>query len=212
MTVWQRLTGEAESSGDRREDYAGRLAQGLLNIFAMSLGVSFVVMGGLLAGAIYRPNATMVAVVPTLKEGLEILRLSGSLFSPLLAFVLGYYFNQSTRTAAEAAGAKAGAEAGAAAGGEKGAATGAEAGKNVLSQTIANVADTDLAKAAGAAAGATAGREAGKEAGAAAGATAGKEAGKTAGEAAGGQSSPTTTTGQDTDNPAAAADAPDTRE
>ena len=173
MTVWERLTGTPESPADRREDFAGRLAQGLLNIFAMSVVISFCVMSFLLAGAIYRPSSTLAAVVPTLKESLEILRLSGSLFSPLLAFVLGYYFNQSTRSAAEAAGARAGAQAGAAAGGEKGAATGAEAGKNIVNQSMGGVSDTDTAKAAGAAAGATAGMEAGRDAGESAGAQTG---------------------------------------
>lgn len=173
MTVWQRLTGEPETSADRREDNADRLAQGLLNTFAVSLVISFGVMGCLLAAAVYRPNSTIVAVVPTLKESLEILRLSGSLFSPLLAFVLGYYFNQSTRTAAEAAGAKARAEAGAVVGGVKGAAAGAEAGKYIVNRTLGSVTEIEFAKAAGAAAGATVGMEAGKEAGETAGAQSG---------------------------------------
>lgn len=165
-------TGETPTPDQIKDLDAGLLAQGLLNIFGVSVCIAFCVLCITIVGALFRPGSTNLGVVPMFKEALEILRLVGAMFSPLLAFVLGYYFNQSAKTAGAAAGAAAGQTAGSQAGMTAGAAAGAKAAANIQSGTDpgqnTNSIDsaTNLAKLAGTVAGAQAGADAGGEAGA----------------------------------------------
>jgi len=158
---------------------AGLLAQGLLNIFGVSVCVAFIVLGLAVIGALYRPGSTNLAVVPMFKEALEILRLVGALFSPLLAFVLGYYFNQSAKSVGALAGAAAGHTAGSEAGTAAGAAAGAVAGAEASTQTNSDVGrtthGTDDATSMATIAGKVAGTEAGAESGGQAGMIAAQE-------------------------------------
>jgi hypothetical protein len=158
-----------------RDFFAGHLADSLMTIFGASVFGAFLLLGGIIYGAYTQPK-NIDNVIKILKDGFEVVRLTGALFSPLLAFVLGYYFNQSTKATAEAAGAAAGQAAGNEAGTAAGAAAGAKAGAAISGNAEQPILDipkadpaTSIAEAAGAVAGARAGTEAGAKAGAQAG-------------------------------------------
>jgi len=169
--------GKIPSDKGTRDYYAGHLADSLMNVFAASVFCAFLVVGGLIYGAFNHKAAEISNVSSILKEALDVVRLVGALFSPLLAFVLGYYFNQSAQAAAKLAGADAGQRAGGEAGVAAGAAAGAMAGRAVIGNEEPpdmgpqeeNI-DSSTAKIAGAVAGEQAGTKAGAQAGAQAGA------------------------------------------
>lgn len=76
-----------------RENTAGRVAIMLIVIFGCSLLFSF----GIVAWLIYlfkeRPD-----FLSEMNNVLEIIKVIGTIFSPLLAFILGYYFGLSNRS------------------------------------------------------------------------------------------------------------------
>lgn len=64
----------------------------LMLSFALSLGFGFYLVFVLVKASLAYPAADRSTAI---KDALQILTTIGTLFSPLLAFVLGYYFHQS---------------------------------------------------------------------------------------------------------------------
>jgi hypothetical protein len=90
--------GTPEERSVPKEQYAAEIAKQVISIFAGSLVGAFIIIAMLIWLAWDCPEAFLTKILPTLGNILEILKVIGALFSPLLAFILGYYFSLSTRT------------------------------------------------------------------------------------------------------------------
>lgn len=77
---------------------AGRIAMTLVFIFGLALLGAFVVVMGLIAPLWWHWDTEQIAtkILPTIGDILEAVKIIGAIFSPLLAFILGYYFTLST--------------------------------------------------------------------------------------------------------------------
>lgn len=97
---------EPKSAAQTVKDEIGKdtvgciVAVGLIACFAGSLGFGFYLVCVLVKASLAYEAAERSTAI---KDALQILTTIGTLFSPLLAFVLGYYFHQSQATQSEAA-------------------------------------------------------------------------------------------------------------
>lgn len=80
-----------------KETMAGRVAMRLLLIFGLALGAAFLIILALIVPLWWHWNTEEVAtkVLPAMSGILETIKIIGTIFSPLLAFILGYYFTLS---------------------------------------------------------------------------------------------------------------------
>lgn len=77
-----------------KENAAERIATSLIRVFLISLLSAFIVVALLIVGPlIANPEATSVGIYPVMSDILEVIKIIGGIFSPLLAFILGYYFS-----------------------------------------------------------------------------------------------------------------------
>ncbi len=75
------------------------IANKIVYIFALSLGCSFLLIGVVIYLALHRPTEVTTIIVPALGGNLfEAIKIIGTIFSPLLAFILGYYFNKDSKS------------------------------------------------------------------------------------------------------------------
>ncbi len=72
-----------------RERTASRLAYAILGLFGLSLAVSFAVGFYLLAYSAVRPPDEKIV-----EASLAYVKATGTIFTPLLAFILGFYFTK----------------------------------------------------------------------------------------------------------------------
>lgn len=81
-----------------KENNAIIIARLVLYTFAGSLIGSFIVILILLGFAIFYPALVVDKISPTIGSFLEIIKVVGAIFSPLLAFILGYYFSMTAKS------------------------------------------------------------------------------------------------------------------
>lgn len=85
---------EAKSIEFLRETSAGKVAVLLIIIFGVSLLLSFIIVGVL----IYVLRESSQEILSGMNSILEVIKIIGAIFSPLLAFILGYYFGLSNKS------------------------------------------------------------------------------------------------------------------
>jgi hypothetical protein len=83
-----------------REQAAENIARWLIIAFMFALGCAFLIMIILIIPIYWSTTETMTdKFMPSMPHVLEIVKIIGGIFSPLLAFILGYYFSISTQNA-----------------------------------------------------------------------------------------------------------------
>jgi hypothetical protein len=75
-----------------RETAARDVAFFFVRIFAWSMGASFFVVVLYIVLAFFKPADVANKLAGEVDEFLRVLQIIGTIFSPLLAFILGYYF------------------------------------------------------------------------------------------------------------------------
>lgn len=82
-----------------REQAAKDIARWLIGAFVIALTLAFGVMILLIIPIYWTSTETMTdKFMPAMPNVLEIVKIIGGIFSPLLAFILGYYFSLSTKS------------------------------------------------------------------------------------------------------------------
>ncbi len=83
---------------DIKEETATIVAKWIIVIFGASLLCCFVLQIAIILLALKYPSEVKDTIIPAMGGSiLEIVKLIGTLFSPLLAFILGYYFSISSK-------------------------------------------------------------------------------------------------------------------
>jgi uncharacterized protein involved in cysteine biosynthesis len=67
----------------------------IVGLFGVSLALSLLVVIGLIWMVIAMPDEMVSEVIPVVNALLEVVKVVAAVFSPLLAFILGYYFSLS---------------------------------------------------------------------------------------------------------------------
>lgn len=80
-----------------RETNAGDIAKLIVYTFAGSLLAAFNIIILIIILIIKLPSDISSNILSNIEHAFEILKLVSTIFSPLLAFLLGYYFSQSTK-------------------------------------------------------------------------------------------------------------------
>jgi len=80
-----------------REDNAFLIAKAILWLFAVCFALSFLLVIALVYFAARFPALVLTQLAPALDNFSRFISLVGSLFSPLLAFILGFYFSSERR-------------------------------------------------------------------------------------------------------------------
>jgi len=80
-----------------RERAAKDIAKWLIIAFGGSMAGAFIIVMALIVPTWWADTDTIITkVIPVMNNILEAVKLIGAIFSPLLAFILGYYFSVST--------------------------------------------------------------------------------------------------------------------
>jgi hypothetical protein len=74
-----------------------RIVRLIIFVFATSLALALIILLFLVYVALTSTNDTISKVIPVFGTFLEIVKTIGVIFSPLLAFILGYYFSLSSK-------------------------------------------------------------------------------------------------------------------
>jgi hypothetical protein len=88
---------ESRSAAEFRESAARDVAMRILQIFAWSLTAAFLFVIALVMLAFHWRDSVLKEIVPVLGDFTRIVEIVGTIFSPLLAFILGYYFSESSK-------------------------------------------------------------------------------------------------------------------
>ena len=81
-----------------REGAAAEVASKLIWVFGFALFGAFAVIFALIVVALRFPDAVANKLAGEVDELLRVLQVVGTIFSPLLAFILGYYFGSPHHT------------------------------------------------------------------------------------------------------------------
>jgi hypothetical protein len=81
-----------------KERAAREIAKWILIVFGIGLVGAFIVVMSLIVPTWYTDTKTVTTeFMPAMPNVLEIVKIIGGIFTPLLAFILGYYFSASAR-------------------------------------------------------------------------------------------------------------------
>jgi hypothetical protein len=93
--VWYRNVQGYFDRDKHKEVTASKVAMRIVGLFGVSLALSLLVVIGLIWMVIAMPDEMVSEVIPVVNALLEVVKVVAAVFSPLLAFILGYYFSLS---------------------------------------------------------------------------------------------------------------------